>query len=154
MQPAELRRLKGLCICARQTPEQLPRLQDLSVYSWLECRPDDLYSPTQFALRDLGELMPRSLLEYLGFWRHQLPAWEALDNGFHSLAWYRITARPMQVGAHRLHPGVALLVAVLDAVLALCRLAWHKSAAQSMQIGLPNMWLVSSAQEPHRNLKC
>ncbi len=103
VQPAALRMLKDFCICARQTPAQLPCLQDLSVYSWLDCRPDDLYSPTQFALRDLGELMPRSLLEYLGFWRHQLPAWEALDNGFHSLAWYKITARPMQVGAHQLH---------------------------------------------------
>ena len=136
MQQAALRMLKDFCICARQTPAQLPCLQDLSVYSWLDCRPDDLYSPTQFALRDLGELMPRSLLEYLGFWRHQLPAWEALDNGFHSLAWYKITARPMQVGAHQLHFRVALLTAMLDAVLASCRLAWHKIAAQPLQMGL------------------
>lgn len=72
-------------------------LQDLSVYSWLDCEPDDLYRLTTYSLREVQDSFPHPVPNYLEYWRQNGPFMQYLSPVLSALGSFSFTARPMQV---------------------------------------------------------
>ena len=72
-------------------------LQDLSVYSWLDCEPDDLYKLTAYSLQDMQHSLPYPVPDYLEYWRLNGPGMQYLSPVLSALGRFSFTARPMQV---------------------------------------------------------
>ena len=80
------------------TPLQIKvMLQDLSVYSWLDCEPDDLYKLTNYSLYEMQESLPHPMPDYLEYWRQNGPGFHSLSPVLSALGRFSFTARPMQV---------------------------------------------------------
>lgn len=72
-------------------------LQDLSVYSWLDCEPDDLYKLTNYSLYEMQDSLPHPMPDYLEYWRQNGPGVQYLSPVLSALGRFSFTARPMQV---------------------------------------------------------
>lgn len=72
-------------------------LQDLSVYSWLDCEPDDLYKVTMYSLGEMHHSLPHPVPDYLEYWRLNGPGMQYLSPVLSALGRFSFTARPMQV---------------------------------------------------------
>lgn len=77
------------CVCA---------LQDLSVYSWLDCEPDDLFKLTNYSLYEIQDAFPHPIPDYLDYWREYGLGTQHISPWLTSLGQFTFTARPMQVG--------------------------------------------------------
>ena len=72
-------------------------LQDLSVYSWLDCEPDDLYKLTHYSLSDVQDLLPHPVQDYLTHWRQNGAGMQHVTPWLSAMGHFSFTARPMQV---------------------------------------------------------
>ena len=72
-------------------------MQDLSVYSWLDCEPDDLYKLTRYSLSELQDVLPHPVPDYLNYWRQHGPGMQHISPWLSSLGSFSFAARPMQV---------------------------------------------------------
>lgn len=72
-------------------------LQDLSVYSWLDCEPDDLYKLTNYSLYEMQDSLPHPMPDYLEYWGQHGPGVQYLTPVLSALGRFSFTARPMQV---------------------------------------------------------
>ena len=71
--------------------------QDLSVYSWLDCEPDDLYKLRMYHLHEVQDSFPHPIPDYLDYWRQNGPLMQYLSPVLSALGGFSFTARPMQV---------------------------------------------------------
>lgn len=74
-------------------------LQDLSVYSWLDCQPDDLFRLTHFSLREMpnGHPVLEYIVGYLTNWWQYMPGNHVIGPWLAYFADWSFTALPMQV---------------------------------------------------------
>lgn len=102
-------------------------MQDLSVYSWLDCEPDDLYKLRMYSLHELQDSFPHPIPDYLDYWRQHGPLMQYLSPLLSALGNFSFIARPMQVccsclrvfaDMHRLNVATAHAAGVLP-------LCWH-----------------------------
>lgn len=76
---------------------QLLVLQDLSVYSWLDCEPDDLYKLTKYSLYEVQDAFPHPIPDYLDNWMQHGPGMQHLSPWLTAIGQFSFIARPMQV---------------------------------------------------------
>lgn len=72
---------------------------DLSVYSWLDCEPDDLYKQTRYSLYEVEDAFPQPIPDYLDYWRQNGLGMQHISPWLTSIGQFSFTARPMQFHA-------------------------------------------------------
>ena len=83
----------------KRIPRTVVCLQDLSVYSWLDCQPEDLFRLTHFSLREMpnGHPVLEYIVGYLTNWWQYMPGNHVIGPWLAYLADWSFTALPMQV---------------------------------------------------------